>query len=625
MSSLIAVKLKTYWKLGLSSVIQVAAYRIASKIGLYRFLLPICSWGGGSVFYSPVSSPPPFISSESRVILIERVEALLNGNMSYFSGELKQVGSPPDWFLDPFSGNRLSPDGHWSKINEFSAADIKTVWEASRFEWVPLLSRAWRVSGDSRYIDTLNQWLHDWVLRNLYNAGPNWKCGQEASIRTINLLLGARLLGTHWEPSPALIQLVVVHCRRILPTLGYAIAQNNNHGTSEAAALYIGGTWLKTVVKDPHQLKSAQEWQNVGRCLLEDRVKTLVAEDGSFSQYSVNYHRVLLDTLCQVEIWRREYGDHVFSDKYLTRCRAAASWLVTLTDPDTGYTPNLGANDGARLYDLSVASYRDFRPSGQLAMALFTGTRAYTDDGPWDEPLTWLGITPPEKEQSLTGSQLFDDGGYAVLRRGGAMVLLRYPRFRFRPGHADSLHVDFWQLGENLLRDAGTYSYNADPEWLNYFSGTESHNTIQFDNRDQMPRLGRFLFGDWLKTECLPLLVENGEEASVTAAYCDRRGSGHQRTVRLINDRLIVCDEVKGFTGKAVMRWRLRPGNWRLEGQNLTDDQHVLVIAASVPIASMALVSGWESLYYMQKIPSPVLTVEIHAPGILTTEYRWMI
>ena len=43
----------------------------------------------------------------------------------------------------------------------------------------------------------------------------------------------------------------------------------------------------------------------MGRYWLENRVAHLVEPDGSFSQYSINYHRVLLDTLCMVEIWRR--------------------------------------------------------------------------------------------------------------------------------------------------------------------------------------------------------------------------------------------------------------------------------------------------------------------------------
>ncbi|MCK7461449.1 MAG: hypothetical protein MZU84_04970 [Sphingobacterium sp.] len=71
---------------------------------------------------------------------------------------------------------------------------------------------------------------------------------------------------------------------------GMLSAQDNNHGTSEAAGLFIGGSWLATV--DRNRYNQAQGYAEKGRKWLEERVKKLVAADGSFSQHSVNYHRV---------------------------------------------------------------------------------------------------------------------------------------------------------------------------------------------------------------------------------------------------------------------------------------------------------------------------------------------
>ena len=61
------------------------------------------------------------------------------------------------------------------------------------------------------------------------------------------------------------------------------------------------------------------------------------------------------------------------------------------------------------------------------------------------------------------------------------------------------MHVDLWLGGTNVLRDGGSYSYNISNEITKYYNGVSSHNSIQFDDRDQMPVLGRFLFGSWLK------------------------------------------------------------------------------------------------------------------------------
>lgn len=612
--------LSTLWRLGPGAVASVAAYRLACRCGLYRHWLPVQQWDGGGDFFALPATQPPALSLPSRKILLARAERLLAGELDYFSSISKKNGNPPDWFHDPFStGNRLAQEGHWSTLDDFSAGDIKNVWEASRFEWAPLLARAWRLTGDDRYLQTLNAWLLDWVTRNPANGGPNWKCGQEASIRLINLLLVARLLGTHGKPFSGLIQLVALHCARILPTIRYAVAQNNNHGTSEAAALFIGGAWLMAQAESEPLRKEAQRWRDAGRRWLEDRVVILVAADGSFSQYSLNYHRVLVDTLCQVELWRAELKERPFTDVYDDRCRAAVEWLAAMTDAVSGNAPNLGANDGARLYDLSSAPYRDFRPSVQLASVLFCGGRSY-ENGEWDEPLLWLGIglstslVPP-----VAASVIHGDGGYLILRGDHSRAVIRFARFRFRPSHADCLHLDLWHRGENILRDGGTFSYNTELRWLDYFSGTESHNTVQFDGRDQMPRIGRFLFGEWLKMDECTAIQREGNSLSWTGAYTDGKQAYHRRTVSVSGNIWRVIDEIDGFRDKAVLRWRLVPGEWTLTGNSCDSALARLRISSTAPLHRLELTTGWESLYYQQKTELPVLEIEV-GPGSWTIE-----
>ncbi|WP_426779320.1 heparinase II/III family protein, partial [Pseudomonas aeruginosa] len=207
------------------------------------------------------------------------------------------------------------------------------------------------------------------------------------------------------------------------------------------------------------------------------------------------------------------------------------------------------------------------------------------------------------------------------------MAMLRYPRFRFRPSQADALHLDLWLEGRNLLRDAGTYSYNTESAWLSYFPGTASHNTIQFDGRDQMPRLSRFLFGDWLKaTQAVPLTSERASEEmnAFSAAYTDGYGARHKREVALFPDGLKVIDEISGFSASAVLRWRLEPGSWVLDGNTLKGERgDVLIFESSMPLLRIELTIGWESRYYLGKEEVPVIEIEVGQAGTLKTDYRW--
>jgi hypothetical protein len=530
------------------------------------------------------------------------------------------VGEKPlDWHSDPLSGKHVpDPSRPWWEIPDFdpSVGDIKTVWELSRMDWVVAWAQQVR-QGDDKALARLNYWLNDWCENNPPYHGPNWKCGQEASIRVMHLALAALVLEQVRAPASALLELVSLHLRRIAPTLSYAVGQDNNHGTSEAAALFIGGSWL---IK--HGVAGGEKWARTGRFWLENRVAKLIGVQGSFSQYSLNYHRVLLDTLCICEVWRRQLGLLEFSGRWQRQALVATQWLHHMINPLTGDGPNVGANDGARLLQLSDTVYRDYRPCVQLSMALFDRRLAYEEDGPWNHVMAWLDVPLPREIAPKISHYVADDGGFAVLRREDEMVMLRYPRFRFRPSQADALHLDYWRGDINLLLDGGSYSYCAAQELLSYFSGTSSHNTVQFDGREQMPRLGRFLFGDWLSTVKLEPLVERNGSLSFSARYIDGQGAGHCRSVTLDGNGLHVLDEINGFVDKAVLRWRLAPGPWQLEGCLVTDGTQSLLVQTSMPIVRCELVNGWESRHYYEKTLLPVLEIEVHRPGTLTTHYR---
>lgn len=605
------VKATTALALGLPNLYRAISYRLGVKLGLNPVKRLVASVPDGELFYKPdtITKLP--------------TSGLWQVQAEYFGAhKVKLDNSPPNWMENPLNGVAVKQAKRpWWLITDFDpeVGDIKVIWEASRFDWVLSFAQE-AATGSEVALQKLNTWLNDWLKNNPPYYGPNWKCGQEASIRVMHLAMAALILGQVQNPNAALLETVELHLKRIEPTLKYAIAQDNNHGTSEAAALYIGGSWLSL-----HGKKTGVKWQRLGKKWLENRAKRLIGVQGSFSQYSLNYHRVMLDTFCMVEVWRNHLRLTRFSSVFYQRCQAATDWLFHLIDPITGDGPNLGANDGARLLPLTNTDYRDYRPTVQLAMGLFAKQRAYAAAGDFNLPAQWLGVESSAESATPAGTKLFDDGGFAVLRHDQAMAMLRYPRFRFRPSQADALHVDLWLNGFNLLRDAGSYSYNTSPELQNYFPGTASHNTIEFDDRDQMPRISRFLFGSWLKTRSLqPIFFKNGC-TQVRAAYTDWQGATHKRVLTLENTSLQIEDAVSGFKEKAILRWRLAPGEWRVEGQSLTNGEHQLSINADIEIKRFELVEGFESRYYLQKKTTPILEVEVHQSGSIKTEFCWVL
>ena len=187
------------------------------------------------------------------------------------------------------------------------------------------------------------------------------------------------------------------------------------------------------------------------------------------------------------------------------------------------------------------------------------------------------------------------------------------PIFKFRPSQCDALHLDIWCKGENILRDGGTYSYNSTPDDLEYFSGTESHNTVQFDRHLQMPRLSRFLFGAWLKPKNLRY-----QKDQYSCGYKDAWGCEHLRSINLKNESIFISDEISGFTDEAILRWRLQPGNWILNDHLLSNGKIEIEIQTESN-AEIRISEGSESRYYYQKTVLPVLEVKVKQPSTIIT------
>ena len=602
------IRLSTLTNLGIGNVLRVCTYKLLLKYNIHpvQALKPYVATG------------PIFTGSLKPRLAFPPNDHWLN-KAEYFSYHKFLLAKLPDWHSNPFlPGSRANSSLPWWRIPDFDPAvgDIKSVWETSRFDWLIAMAQRTR-TGSPAETNRMNEWLQDWVDQNPAYLGVNWKCGQEASIRVMRLAVSAFITGESGLPTSAMLALLKNHMMRISPTIGYAVGQQNNHGTSEAAALFIGGSWLFSVGH-----RGADKWMRKGIHWLEKLSKELIMSDGTFSQYSLNYHRLMLDSFSFAEVWRRHLNLPRFSDELIKRLQLAILWLQAFTDLETGHVPNLGANDGTLLLPLTPCDYRDFRPSLQLASVLFFNAKAVNSDGPWNELLKWLDLDLPTAFLSEPRNTNFPVGGFGILREGRSVSYFHYPRFKFRPSQSDLLHLDLWVNGKNILRDGGSFSY-ADSDANSYFSGVRSHNSVEFGGRDQMPRLGRFLFGAWPITRAIegPLSTNNG--VRMAASYNDWHGNSHLRKLFLTRNGLRCTDHLSGDCGKAILRWRLPNGNWKLENGVAINGKMRLSVRSDESRLIINLGVGEESLYYLNKQSIPVLEVTTSLPATLRTELTY--
>lgn len=603
-------------KLGYGNSMYIVGYKLSMRFGFRKKFFPVGKPVIGLFFKScePIGDYP----EEWKRPLEKRANDIVNGKYKWFHYHDFSVANPPHWFLNPFTGEELtSRDKHWTELSDFdmNTGDVKILWELSRFDWVTDLARAYRVFGDKRYLDALNNRLKDWSNNNPLNQGPNWKCGQETSIRVMKLFTAATILKQADVTSESLKELIWHHLVRIKSNIRYAIAQDNNHGTSESAGLYIGSMWLLNQSSIPEKRrKGLMKWKREGRARLEERLLYLIADDGTFAQKSVTYHRVVMDTMSCVLQAMNFFEEVPFRVAINHKISRLASWMYKMMIPHEGQAPNIGANDGALFENIHSCDYRDFRPSVQTLYGLTEEIKVFKD-GPWNEPLFWRMheryTNLQQKQVDLPAAELLDNQ-FLRINKQEFQVFLIIPDDGFRLGN-DLFHIDVWYKGRNILIDSGSYSYN-DPNSTTKFQSIKAHNTIQFDDHEPMPTISRFLNGEWIKPT-LNKLIQNDHEIVWEGRYVDFKGNKHHRVLSVHSDHIVIKDRVESSERATA--------NFHIDDQLTTSDHNNFIFKDwSISFdgsTNIELIKSEHSLYYMQKQSHLVLSVALDERELITT------
>ncbi|HEY3476543.1 MAG TPA: heparinase II/III family protein, partial [Anaerolineales bacterium] len=275
-------------------------------------------------------------------IAVDEAERILRGELKYFAHRFIQAGFPPDWHRDPISGIQLDPKKHWSELSDERDVDIKFIWEPSRFSMIYTLVRAYAFRRDEKYAEAFWALIQSWAESNPPNRGPNWMDGQEAALRLVAWTFGYYAFLDSSSTTPERIAqftvMVAAHAERIHKNISYAISTRGNHTISEAFGLWLTGLLFP-------ELKEAAKYRRLGQKLLEQQAVEQIFPDGSYSMYSLNYHRFVLHIYLSV-IRLAEINQSPASTLIFQRVSASIDFLFSLIDPETGQMPVYGSNDG---------------------------------------------------------------------------------------------------------------------------------------------------------------------------------------------------------------------------------------------------------------------------------------
>jgi hypothetical protein len=422
-------------------------------------------------------------------------EKIMNGEISFFSAQYVDLGLDYDWLTNPDSGFRYDINKHWTVVEDYSkeAGDIKYVWEKSRFSFLYTIIR-YDYHFNENHASFVFEQITDWIEKNPLNCGPHYKCSQEISLRLFNWIFALYFYKNTevltGEIFQKIIRSIYWQLHHVYHNIRFSrITVRNNHALTETLALYIVSSLFP-------QFPHASKWKRKGKKGFEQEIAYQIYDDGAYLQFSMNYHRVVIQLLTwaiQIAGLNRE----TFAPVVYDRAYKSINFLFQCQEESNGYLPNYGSNDGALFFQLSGNDYRDYRPQLNALHILLTGKSLYNEtyeDALWYGNGINLNFEPLKKQY---GTIRFETGGYYLIRESETLTFIRCGKHKDRPAHADNLHIDVWYKGENLLADGGTYKYNAKDDELKYFMGTASHNTVMLNEDDQMLKGERFIWYCW--------------------------------------------------------------------------------------------------------------------------------
>jgi hypothetical protein len=526
---------------------------------------------------------PPIL----REALARDTKEILAGRWRAFGHLEIQVDDPPAWHKDYLVGKNLATNESAFKLNHRElpgGADVKLIWELSRWHPLTRLAMAARVLGDERAAPKCVEWLADWVQHNPPYRGWNWTSGLEAGMRLVQFTWMDALLdkalpasrrqgsspGSANRPSDAENTLdgrdagaALARLRReILPahvwfTWRYRSfgSSANNHLIGELAGLILA------VARWPELSRWAAPLHRLHR-LWEREVLAQFAEDGGNREQALNYQLFSWELCWQARSALLAAG-HRISSEVEERLRRAARffWEVQVRrEPwDYGDSDNAFVSPFFVLEKSALIEWRDWvsRSTTNAGGAL----DYWLGDPPMFSPA--LGRGDPVHTVRRDIWSIYPQSGYGICESGywwlrWDLSPLGYLKTAAH-GHLDALHLSIWLKGVAIVVDPGTGAYYADPRLRTWLASRDAHNGPTPTLRFSPVRLGSFL---WSKHHEAPRWNAGGV-GGLEAHWQLSTGSMCRRVVRLEKqDGWQVEDSLQARTGPAdfSVRWQFAPG-----------------------------------------------------------------
>jgi hypothetical protein len=396
---------------------------------------------------------PPSLSSQSRAIANAAVEGKLQGGFvplvySFPNGEI-------DWHFNPtYHTPGQAPDNEWQ-------------WQLNRMSFWSDMAAAYRVTGDERYAKAFVQELRSWLAQCPVpdhannDADSSWRT-IDAGIRAGGSWIDAFYAFRH---SPAMSDadvLAMVHSLTDHARYLRRYHTGLNWLTMEMSGLYAVGAVFP-------EFKEAREWRTYAATMLAEEARKEFLPDGAQIELSTTYQHVAIDNILKIaEIARWTVNAVELPSSYVAPLEKAYEWQVAIVAPDR-LLPKL--NDSGPTYLPDVLKH------ALLYFPNRTDFQWFASKGRGGAPPPFTSVFLDRSGLAAMRSAWDKDSNYLLFRVGPLGINIYHQ-------HQDSLDVNVWSYGRELIFNGGGGSYEKS-KWRQWAVSSFAHNTVVVDNMPQ--------------------------------------------------------------------------------------------------------------------------------------------
>jgi hypothetical protein len=443
-------------------------------------------------FEDSLASLPP----ERRERLLRSADAVAAHIFDLLGSGPTDLGPRIDWRRD-FKAGRAWPRVHRSRvrISHPDGSDIKVPWELSRFQHLPLLAAAFRLTGERRYLDEIGAQLLDWIDANPVEFGVNWACTMDVAIRAANWIAALAIIAGDGRGAAApwlddALASLLLHGRFIRSHLEWAPTRGN-HYLSDVAGLLVVAALFSAGAE-------GRAWAGWATREILAELDHQVRPDGCDHEASIPYHRLVAELfICGLHAAEALTPGGVPSCAW-ERVAGMLRFTAAYTRPD-GLAPQMGDADDGRFLPLADYGTLEHRCHDHLFAQERCRPRSIPRPGASALPTPSLREQAPRRHRSAPGAPPRPTDGHCAFPHGGWFVMrweLMHAIVRCGDvglggvgchAHCDQLAFELVAGAQPLIVDPGSYVYTADLAARVAFRATAAHSTLELDGIEQNP------------------------------------------------------------------------------------------------------------------------------------------